>query len=115
MPDTELQNKGKDFSHLLWPSLSSQIMSEGSTLLSDRIFEFGSKIYCGFDVVLGPEQVVNFNDLISRVLDQRRKISWRVSMLVDSGGFQGANLQGNLREPAHLYRKNNERSHQTGI
>ncbi|NNV23902.1 hypothetical protein EHE22_26500 (plasmid) [Ochrobactrum pseudogrignonense] len=89
MPDTELQNKGKDFSHLLWPSLSSQIMSEGSTLLSDRIFEFGSKIYCGFDVVLGPEQVVNFNDLISRVLDQRRKISWRVSMLVDSGGFQG--------------------------
>ncbi|QWK81261.1 hypothetical protein [Ochrobactrum sp. BTU1] len=89
MPNTDIELQGKDFSHLLWPSLTSQIMSEDSTLLNDRVFEFGSKIYYGFDIVLGPEQVVNFNDLISRILDQRRKISWRVSMLVDSGGFQG--------------------------
>ncbi|OYR17606.1 hypothetical protein [Brucella thiophenivorans] len=89
MPDTETQMAGKDFSNLLWPSLTSQIMSENGTLLHDKAFEFGSKVYSGFDIVLGPEQVVNFNDLISRVLDQRRKISWRVSMLIDSGGFQG--------------------------
>jgi len=89
MPDTAAELKGKSFSHFLWPSLKTQIMTENGALRGDRIFEFGDRIYAGFDIVAGPEQVVAFNDLISRVLDQKRKISWRVSMLIDSGGFQG--------------------------
>ncbi|GAA5628136.1 hypothetical protein Brsp05_03432 [Brucella sp. NBRC 12953] len=89
MPRTAQQCLGNDVSHLLWPPLSAQLMSEAGSLRSDRVFEFGSKIFCGFDIVLGPEQIVAFNDLIARVRDQHRRMSWRVSMLLDSGGFQG--------------------------
>lgn len=89
MPTTSRQCTGDDIAHLLWPPLPIQLMSEQGSLRSDRVFEFGGKIFSGFDIVLGPEQIVSFNDLIARVLEQHRRISWRVSMLLDSGGFQG--------------------------
>lgn len=89
MPRSARQWAGSDVAHLLWPPLTVQLMSEAGSLRNDRVFEFGSKIFCGFDIVLGPEQIVAFNDLIARVLDQQRRMSWRVSMLLDSGGFQG--------------------------
>lgn len=89
MPATAAEMKSGDVSNILWPLLSRQLMTESGMVLDQNTFEFGNTIFAGFDMTLGPELVVHFNDLIRRVLDSNQRISWRVSMLIDSDGFQG--------------------------
>ncbi|MEC5382746.1 hypothetical protein VSX64_18055 [Aurantimonas sp. C2-6-R+9] len=78
-----------DVSNLLWPLLSRQIMSEHAEVLDHSTVQLGNYVFSAFDIVVGPEVVVEFNQLIRRVLDGNERIAWRCSMMIDAGGFQG--------------------------
>ncbi|TXH84907.1 MAG: hypothetical protein E6Q77_01510 [Rhizobium sp.] len=89
MPANLSELKKSDISNLLWPLLSRQLLSEHGEIVDQTTVQIGDTIFSGFDVTIGPEIVVPFNDLIRRVLDSKQKISWRITMNVDSSGFQG--------------------------
>ncbi|HET7411370.1 MAG TPA: hypothetical protein VFJ18_01810, partial [Pararhizobium sp.] len=89
MPATKTEMLRQDVSNMLWPLISRQLMSEHGEIIDQTTARLGDTIFSGFDIVLGPEVVVQFNDLIRRVLDSNQRISWRMSMKIDSDGFQG--------------------------
>lgn len=89
MPKTARELKKTDVSNMLWPLLARQLISEHGEVIDQTTVQLGETAFSGFDISLGPEVVVQFNELIRRVLDSNQRISWRVSMLIDSGGFQG--------------------------
>ncbi|HHV68822.1 MAG TPA: hypothetical protein GXX48_14410 [Ochrobactrum intermedium] len=89
MPKSVKELKKSEVSNLLWPLLSRQLINEHGEIIDQTTVQLGETVFSGFDISLGPEVVVQFNDLIRRVLDSNQRISWRMSMLIDSGGFQG--------------------------
>ena len=89
MPATVQELKKSDVSNHLWPLLARQLLNEHGEIVDQTTVQLGDTIFSGFDITLGPEVVVQFNDLIRRILDSDQRISWRMSMLIDSGGFQG--------------------------
>lgn len=89
MPSLRDEVKGTDLSNLLWPILSKQLMTETAHVIDQSTVEIGDMVFSAFDLVLPPEVIVSFNALIRRVLDAQEAISWRMSMLIESGGFQG--------------------------
>ncbi|WP_313606475.1 hypothetical protein [Rhizobium sp.] len=89
MPSNAAELRKSDISNLLWPLLSRQLLSEHGEIIDQTTVQIGDTVYSGFDITLGPEIVVEFNDLIRRVLDANERFSWRMTMTVDSSGFQG--------------------------
>lgn len=88
-------NRG-DLSNLVWPKLSSQLFPDNAEVIDSKIVRIGNTVFSAFDIVLPPEIVVQFNDLIKRVVANGTKISWRCSFLVESGGFSGQVLKEQL-------------------
>lgn len=89
MPSSVKELKKTEVSNHLWPLLARQLLNEHGDILDQTTVQLGDTVFSGFDITLGPEVVVQFNDLIRRILDSDQRISWRMSMLIDSGGFQG--------------------------
>jgi intracellular multiplication protein IcmB len=96
LPSLDRHLKRKDLSNLVWPKLSEQLFSDHADVLDGKVVQIGNTIFSGFDITLPPEIVVSFNDLIRRVVSNGTKISWRCSMLVESGGFAGQVLREQL-------------------
>lgn len=89
LPSLERSIKRDDISNLVWPKLSEQIFTDNAEVIDSKIVRIGNTVFSGFDIVLPPEIVVEFNDLIRRVVANGTKISWRSSILLESGGFAG--------------------------
>lgn len=96
LPSLDRHLKRKDLSNLVWPKLSEQLFSDHADVLDGKVVQIGNTVFSGFDITLPPEIVVSFNDLIRRVVSNGTKISWRCSMLVESGGFTGQVLREQL-------------------
>ncbi|WP_299211152.1 ATP-binding protein [uncultured Tateyamaria sp.] len=89
LPSLGRSLKRKDISNLVWPKLSEQIFTDHADVIDGKIVRIGNTVFSGFDIVLPPEIVVQFNELIRRVIANGTKISWRCSILMESGGFAG--------------------------
>ena len=89
MPSHERELKRGDVSNLLWPMIARQVMTEHADVIDQQTVELGDYVFSGFDVTIGPEVIVEFNSLVRRILESEDRISWRCSMTLDSGGFQG--------------------------
>ena len=96
LPSLDRHVHRKDLSNLVWPSLSEQLFSDHAEVIDGKVVRIGNTVFSGFDIVLPPEIVVAFNDLIRRVVTNGTKISWRCSMLLESGGFAGQVLREQL-------------------
>lgn len=96
MPTLERHFMKGDLSNLVWPRISSQLFPDNAEVIDNKIVRIGNTVFSGFDIVLPPEIVVQFNDLIRRVIANGTKISWRCSFLVESGGFSGQVLKEQL-------------------
>lgn len=96
LPTLDRHLKRKDLSNLIWPKLSEQLFSDHADIIDGKVVQIGNTAFSGFDITLPPELVVPFNDLIRRVVTNGTKISWRCSMLVESGGFAGQVLREQL-------------------
>ena len=96
MPTLERHFKRGDLSNLVWPRLSGQLFPDNAEVIDSKIVQIGNTIFSGFDIVLPPEIVVQFNDLIKRVIANGTKISWRCSFLIESSGFSGQVLKEQL-------------------
>jgi intracellular multiplication protein IcmB len=82
MPSQPAEFKNADVSNMLWPLLARQLMNEHGEILDQSTVQVGETIFSGFDLTLGPEVVVPFNELIRRILDSNQAISWRMSMQI---------------------------------
>ena len=89
MPERSAELTAMDVSNVLLPLVSRQLLTEEAEVLDQTTLRIGDYVWSSFDIVLPPEVIVSFEDLVRRVLDNDEKVSWRCSMLVHSGGFQG--------------------------
>ncbi|WP_136661472.1 hypothetical protein [Nitratireductor sp. XY-223] len=96
MPTLERHFRRGDLSNLVWPKLSGQLFPDNAEVVDGKIVRIGNTVFSGFDIVLPPEIVVQFNDLIKRVIANGTKISWRCSFLIESSGFSGQVLKEQL-------------------
>ena len=96
LPTLDRHIRRNDLSNLVWPTLAEQLFSDHAEVVDGKIVRIGNTVFSGFDIVLPPEIVVAFNDLIRRVVTNGTKISWRCSILLESGGFAGQVLREQL-------------------
>ncbi|MBB4000106.1 hypothetical protein [Aureimonas pseudogalii] len=89
LPSNERELTKGDISNIVWPIIARQVMTEHGEVLDQSTVRLGDYVFSGFDIVVGPEVVVEFNQLIRSVLEGEERTSWRCSMVVDAGGFQG--------------------------
>lgn len=89
MAERPAELKSIDVSNVLLPLIGRQLLCEHAEVLDQTTCRIGDYVWSSFDVTMPPEVIVSFNDLVRRTLEPDDAISWRVSMIVNSGGFQG--------------------------
>ena len=89
MAERPAELKSIDVSNVLLPLISRQLLTEEAEILDQTTLRMGDYVWSSFDIVLPPEVLVSFEELVRRVLEGEDKISWRCSMMLRSGGFQG--------------------------
>ncbi len=101
MADQPDEVAGLDVSNVLWPLIARQLMSEHAEVLSQTEVRLGDYVWSAFDVSLPPELLVSFNGLVRRVLEGDERLAWRMSMVIDSGGFHGQVFKEQIARAAH--------------
>lgn len=76
-----------DMSHLLWPRLDDQIFDRGAEVVNQQIVKIGRYYFAGVDMTMGPQDILPFSQLISRMRDLD-EFPWRVSFLVEGNGLR---------------------------
>ncbi|MDD3372021.1 MAG: type IV secretion protein IcmB, partial [Alphaproteobacteria bacterium] len=85
------QHGDTDVSDILWPPLRRQICTENAQVVSGSIVRIGSMLWGGVDMTLAPSEPSPFPQLLSRLIDH--DVPFRMSILVESGGIQGATFR----------------------
>ncbi|MDE2674058.1 MAG: hypothetical protein OXH65_03010 [Paracoccaceae bacterium] len=98
MPTTTAQLQGRDMSFLGLEQMGRQLARDRVRLLPDGVMCIGDRVLAGFDLALAPELVLPFNDLLNQCLDGSRPFRWRMSWLLEPGGFQGRILHRAISE-----------------
>lgn len=83
-----------DYSDVLWPTVRSQLTTSSAKVIDDHSVEFGKYVWAGVDLVLAPLDPAPFPLLLSRLTES--KIPFRMSILIEGGGVQGAAAQAFL-------------------
>lgn len=91
IPLRELNELAGDIAEVMWPPLPRQILPRDSENLDLRTCRIGDKIYMSVFIDLFPQEVKPFIHLFNRILFTR--IPWRISFLVESGGYSAIRLK----------------------
>ncbi len=78
----------KDWSDILWPSISSQLCPQDAEVLGPNIARVGDLAWAATDMSLGPAEAAPFTQLLSRLIEAN--IPFRISFLIESGGIAGS-------------------------
>lgn len=76
-----------DMSHLLWPRLDDQIFDRGAEVVNQQIVKVGRYYFAGVDMTMGPQDLLPFSNLISKMRDIE-EFPWRVSFLIEGNGLR---------------------------
>ncbi len=92
--ETRAALSGRDFSSLGIERLSRQLLREHAVVdHSNSTVRIGRTIMQGFDLALAPEELTPFRELLGQVADMEHSVRWRVSFLIESGGWHGTALK----------------------
>ncbi|MCY4196577.1 MAG: hypothetical protein OXD33_06620 [Rhodobacteraceae bacterium] len=89
MPESRAALGGKDYSYLGTERLSWQLLRDHAVIGDYGTVRIGSTVFCPFDLALLPESLVPFGQLVDAVLGSDDPIRWRMSFLIESGGWAG--------------------------
>lgn len=89
-PDSFLEN---DLSAVMWPKLSTQVMTHDPVVYDETYVRSGHDIMAGYDMALAPDKVVYFQDLVDRCFNQDPLMPWRISFLLEGGGDRRLGLK----------------------
>lgn len=93
MPETAEQMNGQDFSNLVPITLDRQIATEDAFIEDSQCVRIGGDYFTSFDMSVPPEVLVDFNTLVHRMNTGSRKVPWRCTFLLESGGVQAMALK----------------------
>ncbi len=88
-PETRAALTGRDYSCLGTERLAWQMLRDHAEIGDYETVRIGSTLFCPFDLALLPESLIPFADLIDSVLGSDEPIRWRISFLIESGGWAG--------------------------
>lgn len=110
MPTTPAQTSLSDLGFLGLEQLGMQIARDRVEIHPDNLLVVSDLIMAGFDLVLPPELVIPFNELLQHCLNDEQNYRWRMSWLLEPRGFQGQLLKRSLVEVfTFLSRNHNSR------
>ena len=98
MPATTAQVNNTDLGFLGLEHLGLQMARARANVHTDNLLVVDDLTMAGFDLVLAPELVLPFNDLLEQCLNDDQEYRWRVSFLLEPKGFQGQLLKRSLAE-----------------
>lgn len=93
MPETPEQMNRQDFSMFMPMTLDRQIATEDATIEDNQCVRIGGHYFTSFDLSVPPEVLVDFNTLVFSMSAGGRKIPWRCTFLIESGGVQAMSLK----------------------
>ncbi len=88
-PDTRAGLTGADYSALGAERLSWQLLRDHAELLDGGIVRIGNTIALPFDLAAVPETLTPHSRLIASIADSDEPLRWRISFLLESGGWAG--------------------------
>lgn len=91
VPVKDHQRFTGDFTDILWPSLSKQILPRDAENIDLRTARIGDRIYSTVFIDLFPKDIRRFVHLLGRTIGAR--IPWRISFLVESNGLTTIKLK----------------------
>lgn len=94
IPVREINEFQGNYTDILWPALSRQLIPRDGEALDLRTVRLGDKIYSSVFVDLFPRDIKPFITLFTRILPTH--IPWRISFLMDSEGLSSMRLKGLL-------------------
>lgn len=71
---------------LQWPTLGSQVCPRDAELVDSNIVSIGDKIYAPIFMSLGPKEILRFEALLGRLINQD-DIPWRISFMLGGAGM----------------------------
>lgn len=92
-PETTEQMSGYDFANFMPITLDRQISTEDGHVEDAQCVRIGGYYFASFDLSVPPEVLVDFNTLVARMGAGGRKIPWRSTFLIESGGVQAVALK----------------------
>lgn len=98
MPATAAQVNRRDMGFLGLEHLGLQMARDRANVHPDNLLVIDNLTMAGFDLVMAPELVLPFNDLLEQCLNDDQDYRWRVSFLLEPRGFQGQLLKRSLSE-----------------
>jgi intracellular multiplication protein IcmB len=87
--------KPGEMSHLLWPRISSQLLTRDARVLNQSLVRVGEHVFGAVDMTVGPQELLPFRMLLRRIREMR-EFPWRVSFLIEGGGLQGLGMKSFL-------------------
>lgn len=79
-----------DMSHLFWPKLDEQIFIMDSEVINQHLVRIGSQIFGGVDMVVGPQDLLPFSELLNRMRSD--EFPWRASFLIEGDGLASPSI-----------------------
>lgn len=81
----------QDMSDILWPPLSSQIVSADARVINESIVRIGDLLWGGADMTLAPMEASPFPMLLNRLFEAG--VPYRISFLIEGGGAYSISLR----------------------
>ena len=88
MPETRAALSGDDFSALGTERLARQLLRDHASV-RDGVVSIGSIAFIPFDLAVAPETLTPFSRLIEAAAGGEEPLRWRMSALLESGGWAG--------------------------
>ena len=88
MPESRAALSGDDFSALGTERLARQLLRDHASV-RDGVATIGSTSFIAFDLAVAPEALTPFSRLIEHAAGAEEPLRWRMSALLESGGWAG--------------------------
>lgn len=92
-PETPEQIQGMDYSNFYPQTLDRQIVSDDAHVEDAQCVRIGSHYFTSVDLSVPPEVLVDFNTMVLSMNSGTRKVPWRCTFLIESGGIQAIALK----------------------
>ncbi len=97
-PTSPAHLRGRDLGFLGLEHLGLQIARDSISAHPDGLLIIDNQVMTGFDLVLAPQLVLPFNELLQHCLNDGKDYRWRMSWLLEPKGFQGQILKRTVSE-----------------
>ncbi|WP_310622388.1 ATP-binding protein [Flexibacterium corallicola] len=88
-------NPDDDISYLLWPRIEPQLFDREAEQINSSIVRIGSQYFGSLDMIVGPQDVKPFSNLLHRLIDLG-DIPWRMSFKLEAADMTILNVKSTL-------------------